>query len=113
IGKTDDALLLAQRCVELPNPDGIEIIKMPCYEAFAEAYLADKQYDKAIRTALLVLEQTKSTNELELKQRIDMLSVLVNANQVLQNYEAAFRYLSQLRALEEEFSEHIHGEEMI
>ncbi|WP_337138640.1 hypothetical protein, partial [Staphylococcus aureus] len=86
---------------------------MPCYEAYAEAYLADEQYDKAISTAINVLEQTKSTDELEIRQRIDMLSVLVNANQTLNNFEAAFRYLTQLRELEAEFSHHIHGEEMI
>ncbi|MFH4497097.1 tetratricopeptide repeat-containing diguanylate cyclase [Vibrio diabolicus] len=113
IGKIDEALMVAQRCVALPITGNLEAKKMPCYEAYAEAYLADEQYDKAISTAINVLEQTKSTDELEIRQRIDMLSVLVNANQTLNNFEAAFRYLTQLRELEAEFSHHIHGEEMI
>ncbi|EOX3941915.1 MULTISPECIES: tetratricopeptide repeat-containing diguanylate cyclase [Vibrio] len=113
VGKIDDALMVAQRCVDLPIPKNLEMLKTSCYEAFAEAYLANKQYDKAITTALNVLEQTKSTSELELRQRIDMLSVLVNAHQILNDYEAAFHYLTQLRELEAEFSHHIHGEEMI
>ncbi|MDF5232801.1 tetratricopeptide repeat protein, partial [Vibrio parahaemolyticus] len=74
VGKIDDALMVAQRCVDLPIPKNLEMLKTSCYEAFAEAYLANKQYDKAITTALNVLEQTKSTSELELRQRIDMLS---------------------------------------
>lgn len=113
LGKMDESLQLAQACLDLPNPQKRKGIKASCYEAFAEAYLIDEQYEKAIDNAKLALDNLSQTSSVETKQKMDLLLVLVRAHQELKRFEAAFDYLGQLRSLERNFSSHVHGEEMI
>ncbi|MDF2153384.1 tetratricopeptide repeat-containing diguanylate cyclase [Vibrio sp. CAU 1672] len=112
-GKLDEAYTLAERCLSLPNPSHNNAIKNACYEALAHAYLADKDYAKAIESANRVLDKIGSTVVNGTSQRISMLSVLVDAYQAQKNYESAFHLLAQLRQLEQEFTSHIHGDEML
>ncbi|MFN1530768.1 tetratricopeptide repeat-containing diguanylate cyclase [Vibrio jasicida] len=113
LGKIDESLELAEACLALPNPQNHKSIKAACYEAYAEAYLADNQFDQAILNAKLALDSLNESASAETKQKMDLLLVMVRANQELKKFEAAFDYLGQLRSLERNFSSHVHGEEMI
>lgn len=113
MGKTTDALALAQRCLALPTINSNSGVKVSCYEAFSEAYLIRNEFNLAIDNANKALEQMEITLVSESRERMDMLLVLVQASQELKQYEQAFHYLSKLRSLEKDYDSHADGEEML
>lgn len=113
MGKTTDALALAQRCLALPTINSNSGVKVSCYEAFSEAYLIRNEFNLAIDNANKALEQMEVTLVSESRERMDMLLVLVQASQELKQYEQAFHYLSKLRSLEKDYDSHADGEEML
>lgn len=114
VGHTEQALAMAQRCVDLSQqPGNSDHMIASCYEAFATTYLAEKNYPQAINYALKVLDKLKESERDEIVWEMDILNKLVQAYEATGDYQQALNYMKRETIVRQNFYRATYSDEIL
>lgn len=112
IGKPQEALGMASRC-EAKAENGSTLMLATCYDAFASAHLAAKEYQQAIAYAHKVRYILLASESTEVIWEMDVLSALVEAHEALGDYQKALMYMKQKFEMRKEFYRQAYNEDIL
>ncbi|MEF1283897.1 MULTISPECIES: diguanylate cyclase [unclassified Vibrio] len=114
VGQTTEALDMAQRCVDVSQESGnTDHMLANCYEAFATAFLAEKNYSQAIHYAQKVLDILSDSESDEVVWEMDILGKLVQAYEAQGDYQQALNYMKRESLVRQIFYRETYSEEIL
>lgn len=113
VDQPKEALAMAERCVMQADKSSASLMLATCYEAYAGAYLLEKDYQQAITYAHKVLYILQASESNEIIWEMDVLSKLVTAHEALGDYEKALKFMKQKYLVRKNFYRQAYNEDIL